>query len=234
MTVLFLQKRDTEKQIWLLTYGSSCQSITHEMLLACNIEVDECYTVTWRESKYTLFHLSKNKRVRIAAINKTMLQLKEKYGVIEGGVYAFDSIACNTKNPEDDESLESHPGFKHITDVLNKKRDALEWWMQTGDLVSNRKGLLWKHIEDTDVTTMTRTQLVKRAREWDQMKKENKTLKETIEFLQGQIQDIKREHDDFVEKADETLHRYIEKSEECNKLLIENARLRSEAASKGM
>ena len=232
----------------MITYGSACCSINHEMLHAAGLIVDQCYTVARRESKYTLIHLPKTKRVRISAINKAMRKLREIHGVIEGGVFGFNSVACNIKNTDDETSIESHPGFKRLIETLNKNRGDLEWWMGSGDLINNKKGLLWKFIEDSDVETMTKSQLIKRAREWETFKVENKALKQSLadqenqfqqqveqfQILERELQKTKESRDTHRKNADEMIHKYAAMSEKCMKLMAENARLRSEAVDKDM
>jgi len=204
------------------------------MLLSCGIEVDECYTITWRESKYTLIHLPKTKRVRITAISKTMLKLKEKHGVIEGGVLGFDSIAYNAKNNDDNNSLESHPGFRFMIKALNEKRETLEWWMGCNDLLSNKKGLLWKHINDTDASSMSRAQLEKRVTEWGPLVKEYPTLKDLVGSLTNRLQQTEEtlqetivSRDNHFESGKRTFEMLQEKNKECEKLQREVTRLRS-------
>ena len=160
--------------------------MNHEMLRSSGLIVDQCYTFAWRESKYTLIHVSDQSRTRISNIQKLMTKLQAEHGIIPASICGFETIISNGRNNTDE--LENHPGFRLIVDALNTKRDALEWWMETGDLINNRKGLLWKHIEDIDVTTMTKAQLTKRAREWVEMKKEIEALRASNTFLNGQIQ----------------------------------------------
>lgn len=203
------------------------------MLLPCGIEADECYTIAWRESKYTLIHLPKTKRVTIAVINKTMLRLKEEHGIIEGGLFGFDSIACNARGNDDHSSLESHPGLKLMVETLNTKRENLEWWMASSDLVSNRKGLLWKYIDDTDASSMTRTQLEKRVKEWGPLAKEYPGLKELATFLTNRLQETEKTMGEYIISRDNHFQSgkrshemMLEKNEECERLQLEITRLR--------
>ena len=181
-TFLFTQKRDVERQIWLITYGSGCQSITHEMLLACGIEVDECYTATWRESKYTLIHSHKTFRLRRTALDKIMNQLLAKFQIVKTEIFGFDSVSCNSQA---DGKLEDHPGFHIIVEKVNKEPVDLEWWMhcEPKDLYTNRKGLLWKHLARTDPSEMTHAQLVERVRKWAPVVREAAELKVTNTVL---------------------------------------------------
>jgi len=185
------QKQRSPKQIWFITYGAGGQSITPEMLKSCGVVVDQCYTVCWRESKYTLIHLPRQFRLRHSSMANRIQSLPSEYGVILGGICGFDSIASNAK-VGDAESLESHPGFKRMVDALNSenRNEDLKWWTEIGgDIACNKKGLLWKYIEETDISMLTKTQLVNRAREWTSITRENKKLKASNEFMVERLQE---------------------------------------------
>jgi len=228
-----LQKRDPDKRIWLVTYGSGCPSVTHDMLRERGVYVDECYTVTWRESKYTLFRLSKQNRFRASTISKVMLSLKESYGIVGSGLFGFGSVSCNDEKKE--ELLIDHPGFRKMVDVLNDNPDALSWWMVTGDLVSNRKGLLWRHIEMTDPSSMTRAQLMERVIKWSPIVKEAEILKETNNLLGRRLQEteqaLKESVDAFNKElkcSDDFFNQLRLKIRECRDLQEKNAELQEE------
>lgn len=187
------------------------------MLKSCGIVVDQSYTTVWRESKYTLFHLPKKNRARHSAISKSMDSLRREYGIILGAICGFDSIASNTKST-DEESLESHPGFKLMLNALNSEsRDKeLEWWTEIdGDIAENRKGLLWKYINDTDVSKLTKAQLIHRAKEWTAITKENKRLKASNEFLSGRLQETER----MLEETTISRDTHFRSGEECFQML---------------
>ena len=172
-----------------------------------------------------------------------MTRLHAEHGIISASIYGFETILSNAKDNK--ENLESHPGFQKMVEALNTNRETLEWWMDTGDLTSNRKGLLWKYIEDTDVETMTKSQLIKRAREWETFKVENKALKQSLadqenqfqqqveqfQILERELQKTKESRDTHRKNADEMIHKYAAMSEKCMKLMAENARLRGEAVN---
>ena len=48
--------QESTKRNWLITYGASYPSITHELLDSSHIQADECYTLTQRDLKYTLIN----------------------------------------------------------------------------------------------------------------------------------------------------------------------------------
>lgn len=187
------------------------------MLKSCGLEVDQCYTTAWRESKYTLFHLPRQHRTRFSAISKSMDSLHREYGIILGAICGFDSIASNVKST-DEGSLESHPGFKLMLNALNSEHrdEELQWWTESGENVTeNKKGLLWKYIEDTDVSKLTKTQLVDRAKEWTETTKENKRLKASNEFLVGRLQETERILKETIISRDN----HFRSGEECFKML---------------
>ena len=212
-----LQKQDSPKQIWFITYGAACQSITPEMLKSSEIVVDQCYTAVWRESKHTLFHHPRQHRARHSAISKSMDCLQREYGIILGVLCGFDSIASNGKGT-DEESLETHPGFKLMLNALNSPRrdEQLQWWTEIDeDITENRKGLLWKYIEDMDVSKLTKAQLFNRAKEWIEITKENKRLKASNEFLAERLQETERMLKETIISRDN----HFRSGEECFKML---------------
>jgi hypothetical protein len=148
------------------------------MLKQCGLEVDECYTATWRESKYTLIHSNKTFRLRRTALDKIMHQLLAKFQVVETEIFGFDAVSCNSQA---EGKLEDHPGFRIIVEMANKEPVDLEWWMlceaqessQERDLLNYRNGLLWKHIERTNPECMTKVQLIKRVLKWGPIIKEH-------------------------------------------------------------
>ena len=164
----------------------------HCILFAYKLEVEECYTATWRESKYTLIRLSKENRIRRTAFARIIHLMKDDHGIIGTEIFGFDVVSCNSQT--DDEKLSTHPGFNFIVQMLNTDITKLEWWMKEGEILSNRKGLLWKYLKDTDPKQMTRAQLIQRVKEWGPSIKEFTELKTAYSFLMA--------------KQDETEHAY--------------------------
>jgi hypothetical protein len=161
-----------------LTYGANCCSIVPAMLSSCGLVVEECYTAAWRESKYTLIRLDKSRRVRQTPLYKMMQLLHERHGIVGTGIFGFDIVASN--NQANDECLFAHPGFKLMVEAINNDLTALESWMREGDVMNNRRGLLWKFIEDTPPRNMTRAQLVKRVTEWGPIVREHSLCGERV------------------------------------------------------
>jgi hypothetical protein len=185
-------KQGTEKQLWLITYGASSESITHVMLNDCGLEVEECYTATWRESKYTLIRVHRDHRLRRTGMQKVMSQMVEKFRVIETEICGFDSVSTNSK--EEQVSLEDHPGFKLMVQKANKDPVDMEWWIQKGVqvLAENRRGLLWRHIESTNARSMTYTQLITRVETWKPIVREVEELRTTNAMLMEHVRELEK------------------------------------------
>jgi hypothetical protein len=199
------QKQGTGKQLWLITYGSSSESITHDMLKQCGLEVEECYTTKWRESKYTLIRVHKANRPRKTGMQKVMGRIFQKFRVIETEIFGFDSVSSNSK--AEHTSLEDHPGFKLMVQAANKTPTDLEWWIHKGvqDLTANRKGLLWRHIETTDAKSMTRFQLIQRVEMWkpvvmevEELRSMNSMLTERVRELEQVVRDERAFNDTML------------------------------------
>ena len=92
-----------------------------------------------------------------------MTKMRDEHGIIGNEIFGFESMACNSR--QDHQSLDMHPGFKLMVKVLNTNVDDVEAWIREGNIQTCRKGLLWKYIESTDPSRMTRAQLVSRVRE---------------------------------------------------------------------
>ena len=71
-----------------------------------------------------------------------------------------------------------------LVEVLNTRQADLEWWMKSGELTSNKNGLLWKHIEAVPAEKMTKAQLIKRINDWTPIVQGYKNLKQENASLQ--------------------------------------------------
>jgi hypothetical protein len=115
-------------------------------------------------------------------MDKIMQKMQDRFQIMRSEIFGFDSVSSNSKT---DQLLEDHPGFRIMVQKVNKEPVDLEWWLgsEPADLFVNRKGLLWKHIESTDVSSMTNAQLVERVRKWAPVVKESEELKQTNVML---------------------------------------------------
>lgn len=209
--------------MWFITYASSSIDISPEMLQIAGIKCDQCYTITWRESKYTLIHLKHEDRVRSTKLRKIMSHLQESHGIIGSSITGYDMLACNEK--DSDENIHNHPGFKKMIEILNGKIDELKWWLANGDIHSNRRGLLWKYIESIEQSKKTRVQLreqiskmAPKIEEYNKLASEHEMLKTAYLMKERELASEKTKSQDFFEKL-------VRSMEECKKLkkrLVEN------------
>ena len=161
--------------------------ITYEMLSEQNVKTDECYTATWRESKYTLIHCAKANRVAYQTLLKAIEKLRTHHGILlNATISAYDALSSNDTLNGD--SLKDHPGFKRILHLLNTHNEDLQWWI-TGqnNVYDYRKGLLWRYIETTDPTKMTQRQLAAKVIAWAPIVRECEILKRIMESSSAQV-----------------------------------------------
>ena len=213
-----MAKRESGKCIWLITYAACSPNITHEMLHGVGIACDECHTTLWRESKYTLIHLNRLKRVRPSMMNKAMSKMEAEFSIKASCIVGYETLARNTK----EDSIQDHPGFRRMIELLNNSDSNLESWTQYGDVRTHRKGLLWKHIEETAPQAMTRTQLIRRVEligplmeETERIKTENEDLK-MIAALRTTELEIATHHISLLTAHyKELLNTLADKTDEC-------------------
>ena len=147
-------KQDSKRRIWLLTYAAGCPDITAELLHGYGIMCDETYSATWRESKYILFHLDSDHRIRISALNKVIKKMETRDGIKCSSITGYETVTCNTR--AEAASIRMHPGFRRMVQLLNA--GELVVWMAKGELATNKKGLLWRFIGRSEAVRNAYTQ----------------------------------------------------------------------------
>ena len=192
------------------------------MLLESKVTCIECYTTTWRESKYTLIHMDQANKIRGSALKRTMTEMKDTHGIIGSVIHGYETLSSNAKK---DSQVTDHPGFKRIVQILNENIEELRIWMKTGDVMTNKSGILWGYMESRDPKSMTHSQLVERVVKLTKIAKEHDSLKPTHEALltaftaqQNELIKEKAQSNDFFRQL-------ISKIEECGNLKIQLATL---------
>ena len=160
-----------------------------------------------------------------------MKEIQLNHGIVRSHIFGFDSVSCNAKDGIS--SLEDHPGFKYMVDRANIAPDDVEQWMSNGELKTNKKGLLWKHIDTTPPSAMTRAQLIKRVTEWGPIVQDYADVKQHTTFLIEMLQETEKAHIEAVnayEKErlsnDNVMNQLLAKIKECGELQKENNKLR--------
>jgi hypothetical protein len=151
--------------MWLLVYGASNPSITHTMLKDdAKLEAVECFTTTDRAHKYTVIVLKK--RIRYAAIEKTMAILLVRHGIIRKALVGGESIASDDKLDKE-HSLAENVSFKWILKDLKERGPHIEEYVADGRK-SIIKALLVGKTTSTEIETMSRSSLIQMFRAMEQ------------------------------------------------------------------
>lgn len=180
------------------------------------------YTITWRESKYTLFRLSHASRKRSTSLQKIMLHMNADHGIKGTEIVGYDMISSNCK---DSACIQDHPAFRRIVQLINTKRDEVRTWMETESIETNKSGLLWDLLEPKNPTTMTKRQLEDRINEWAPLIKEYESLKPAHDSLASvylvQSHELAKAREDLKkekQQCDAFFQQLCEKIDECGDL----------------
>jgi len=221
-------KQEAGKGIWMITYAAGCQDITSVMLHENSVMCDECYTVTWRESKYTLIHIRQSKKTRLSAMTRVLNKLYESFGIRGSSITGYETLYFNEKDETD---VTDHPAFKRMVELVNTGGD-LNVWLADGDVMSNKKGLLWKHISIINPKQKTHGQLVQQVKELTHVieetksvRTENEVLKATLIIMENDLVDAHRTISSYDSRNEKLFRDLVKKTEECTALkqrLIQN------------
>jgi hypothetical protein len=191
---------ESAKKVWLITYGAAGPSINNEMLHSdAKMTITECYTLTQRDFKYTLMKLAI--KVRKSAIEHAMECMRLKHDVVLNDITDFESIASNA----DGETILDHPGLKLMIEKMNTRSSEFQWWLASGDIKENKKGLLWKHYVESDPSMMGKQCLVDRVVQQQQVlqqqDKEISDLRAEKRAAMARIEELERENGELERKV---------------------------------
>ena len=179
--------KEHARKIWLITYGASCQDITYEILQQCDLKVEECYTIQWRESKYTLIHL--HSKQRGSTIGKRMLKMRILFGIVKSNILGYESVTGNIcRSSQTQQKLEDHPGFQKMVEILNTDVSQMRIWIHKGTPLSNAKGIFWPYIETLPSEQASKTQLKRKLEKWTPIVNEANALKTENALLRDALQ----------------------------------------------
>ncbi len=210
------------KAVWFITYAAGSHDITPEILGEHEIHCIESYTITWRESKYTLLRLGQNGKIRGATLKRVMSVLKADHGIKGSMIHGYDMLSSNSKA---DQLITDHPGFMRMVQLLNENIDELRVWMKSGDLFTNKRGLLWKYIERRDPKRMSRSQLLVKLSKLEQIAKEHAQLQPAHEALlaafaaqETEMAKLRRDLGKQRAQNDDFFRQLCQQIEECGRL----------------
>lgn len=185
----------------LITYGSSGKSITQLLCAENKIrDVDECYTLTQRDLKYTLIHA--RKRFSYSAITSMMTCLNEVHGIKSACVFGYDAISMG-------EEIDEHPGMRMIIEGLKKESSTLVSWTAGGSIRDNKRGLLYNYMPGIDFKDMTRMQLLNQVKEMSGMVEEAKIKFAEMEGALIENEQLRVENRRLKRKVDLQEHIFI-------------------------
>ena len=141
----------------LITYGSSGVNITHAMCLEQgDLRVDECYTLTQRDFKYTLIHV--RTRIVRSTVTSMMLKLGNAYGIRAATIFGYDAVSVG-------QEVDEHPGMRLIEDHCRRESSCLECWTEIGNIRQHSRGLLFYCLPGVALEQMTRLQLMNHVKQ---------------------------------------------------------------------
>lgn len=175
----------TEKKVshrCLLTYGASGKNITREMFFENDkIEVDECYTLTQRDLKYTLLHFKR--RVFRSTMTSWMCHMDEKHGIKSTSVFGYLAVSMG-------DDIDEHPGMALIVDALNSGSQALECWLAEGTVRENPRSLLFDYLAGIPLELMSRPQLLNHVKRQESKIAEYKAQIEEMTAITIQVEQL--------------------------------------------
>jgi hypothetical protein len=120
--------------------------------------------------------------MRSSALQKMLTKMSSDRHIIPSAIDGYDTLASTVKE-DSDISMEEHPGFKRMVQLLNEKSHEIRSWMQAGTITTNKSGVLWNHISSNDPKSLSKTQLIKRAKCLNTLTEEHSELKAAHEAL---------------------------------------------------
>jgi len=170
---------------FLVSYNSSYEISLPEILRPyAAMKIDECYTLSQRDLKYTLFH--NQKRLAKSAVSYIFKDLEKRNGIRCAAVFGYEEISMG-------DEVDLHPGFKLMVEHMNAKSQFFESWMRNGSLETNARGLLYRYLSPSSVGIFSKSQLLT---QFEALRRENEMLRErtsTMETLEFQTREQKNE-----------------------------------------
>jgi len=144
--------QEAPRKVWFFSYGASGPSITNTLFISSTgVEIDECYTLTQRDLKYTLIHT--NKRISVYCMKNIFKTLESETGIKGFCIFGYDEITYGDRVSE-------HPGLKLMIEHMNNRSPLFDHWLRYGSLETNKRGLLTKFMTSNDLKGMSKIQLI--------------------------------------------------------------------------
>ena len=152
-----------------------------------------------------------------------MEELKKHDGVKGSNIEGYDMLSSNGEKCNT--SIQEHPGFMRIVQLLNERPHEIRTWMRTGDVQISGHSLLWNHMETKDPCSLSRSRLLQRLENLTRVAAEHRELKSAHEALQAACAAQDREllqmrvmRDEDRAQAEDFFQRLMSKIAECGTL----------------
>ena len=179
--------QEAPRKVWFFSYGASGPSITNALWMSSTgVEIDECYTLTQRDLKYTLIHTVN--RISVYRMKTIFKSFESETGIKGFCVFAYDEICYGDGIPE-------HPGMKLMVENMNTGSPSFEHWLLHGSLESNKRGLLSKYMLSNNLKDMSKSQLLIYIQDY-KLKTDAKIL-ETQQEHDAKIHEMEQEYRDM-------------------------------------
>jgi hypothetical protein len=111
-----------------------------------------------------------------SGLRSILTKTRIDHKIIPSAIDGYDTLASTVKE-DSSASMEEHPGFKRMIQLLNEEIHEIRSWMQSGTITTNISGVLWVHISSIDLNSLSKGQLVKRVQKWESIGSELERLK---------------------------------------------------------
>ena len=98
-----------------------------------------------------------------------------------------------------------------MIELLNTDSSEIRSWLEDGDLLTYKKGLLYKYLQSTDPKKRPRSQMDVQVKKMNALTRENTELKEEIQTLRSTLTAETTRSDQYFQKL-------MDQKEECDEL----------------
>ncbi len=143
LCVLTKQVGDYKRSVWIVSYGASCPDLEASKLEGFTqlpLKVDECYTTTYCDLKYTLVHLEEP--VRESAMKHIMNYVLVRYSIRSNEFFGYSILNGLGVSKQ----LCEYPGFKILHQHMVERSPSFSVWIKNSEA---RRGGIMKRYNDT-------------------------------------------------------------------------------------
>lgn len=148
--------------------------------------------------------------------------MKDDHNIKASTIDGYETFSSNSK---DNNAITEHPGFRRMVQLLNTNREELRAWMKSGDVLSNKHGILWNFIDARDPKTMSRSQLIEKlsrletiAQDYSRIQPAHEALLVAFAAQENELSKLRQELAKERVHSDQMYEETRKKIEECGRL----------------